>query len=223
MAQFWNSLEAVSALSTVLEVTLLVLGVILFTFERRESTLQERSDERKEKRFQRVERVARAFQWERKARKLSETQKQTLLAKLSDGPKGSIHVNYLGGDSEAADYAAEFKTVFETAGFLVEQHTGFISFSRGTELQMEIGCADSPPDHALAIEKAFQVAGFRIQMNIIKAHTNSWVSVNIGAKQRRVTSQWKKAVGGLAGARFKNQTVFGVDGSLGAAGSCVHR
>jgi hypothetical protein len=139
------------------------MGALYFFLERRESRLQERAAE---------------------PRKVSDRERQALLSGLRDSVKGPIHVNFLSNDSEAADYAGQFKDIFETAGFTITEHAGFITFTRPRELTLEIAYVESIPDYASEIEKAFLAAGFKIE-KVLSPQRNidaQSVSVNIGEK-----------------------------------------
>ena len=94
MLEFWESLKAVSATGRVVVAAGVILGVVYFFLERRERKLEERL---------------------KRSRRLSPTQREALIKSLRDCTKGLTAVNFRAGDSEAADYATEFKSVFEAA------------------------------------------------------------------------------------------------------------
>src|SRR5688572_11533715 len=137
MLAFWNSLNTVSTLSTVVEVSVLLLGLVLFVVERRETALELEAEDRKDKRFRRVETFAKVLQRERKPRKLCRSEREALLNTLRQGPTGPVHLNFLSGNHESENYAKQFQSVFKEAGFEVEQFSWFVGGTADQEFSVD--------------------------------------------------------------------------------------
>ena len=113
----------------------------------------------------------------------SAEQKNALLDGLKRLPKQSMTVGFFGQDPEAKAYAAEFKNVFESAGFSVVRLEGFLVFD--TAFGLEVIVYDSSATNneiGIGIQKAFLSAGFEVRFLTNSNKMQPAISFNVHAK-----------------------------------------
>lgn len=181
---FWYSLESMSSINTALTWIVGTMAFIVIILEHRVNVLQDREDAVRDKRHKETEEVARKLRMQNQTRRLTDDQMQNLRAALAEIPKGPISVNFVADNMEAKNYAAQFKEAFAAAGFEIIGHGPF-SFGSGEEYSVEIGCAESAPDYAIALENALNTAGFPFRSHTLtNQRVAPWVNVSIGPKPR---------------------------------------
>ena len=115
-------------------------------------------------------------------RKLSSIEKKTLLGKFSGVPKSPMRIHYIGHAEESKLYAIQFKELFTSAGFIIEQFSGAIAFEPCTGLGLTVCEWDSKNPMANGLKDAFISAGFEIQFKAIMKQKDSVVEFCIYPK-----------------------------------------
>lgn len=118
-------------------------------------------------------------------RKLSTEQTHSLLRELKNVPKAPVHVQFLGHDSEAKRYAAQFKELFESAGFKVSQFCGAIAFEPLTGLSITVCEWDSQNPTALGIQRAFAQSGMELGFQAVMKQKEPTIEFCVHGKPQR--------------------------------------
>lgn len=186
MLSWWNSLDAVNALSAIAQWTVVVAGVAALVFSSRASTLKERADEAERQRVAVELQEARARAEDALARQQGRTitvqQREAFLAAATLKPKGPVTVIPLMGNAESTQYGQQLADLLRAAGYKVELGGMMPMDSTPTGTGLTVRRGERYPPHTDGLEAAFREAGIPVGRGFNGLQNPNTLGLVVGAK-----------------------------------------